>query len=82
MKQEKIILYRHKKGNIGVWFEEGHRWSKQRELLTKKFNDLNERMGRSSPTREQATYCINATINTALKFPLQIANIPRSDLRT
>ncbi len=67
---------------LGVWFEEGCKWVKQRELLTKKFSDLNERMGRSSPTREQATYCINATINTALKFPLQIANIPRSELRT
>ena len=66
---------------LGVWFEEGCKWVKQRAILSSKFEELNERMGRSSPTREQATYCINATINTALKFPLQIANIPRADLR-
>ena len=65
---------------LGVWFEGDGKWRKQRQLLEAKFKDLNDRISRSSPTREQAIYCINATINTALKFPLQIAHVPKAVL--
>jgi len=65
---------------LGVWFEGGGKWLRQRQLLDVKFKELNERMSRSSPTRSQAIYCINATVNAALKFPLQIANVPNSVL--
>ena len=65
---------------LGVWFEAGGKWMRQRSMLEQKFRDSNERISRSCPTREQAVYCINATINAALKFPLQVANVPRSML--
>ena len=41
---------------------------------------MNDRISRSCPTREQAIYRINATINAALKFPLQLAWVPASTL--
>jgi len=66
---------------LGVWFEPGGRWSHQQQILTEKFNTLNDKISRSSPTREQAIYCINATINSALKYPLRIASVPLSVLR-
>jgi len=65
---------------LGVWFEEGGRWLRQRQILEEKFRDQTDRISRSRPSREQAIYCINATINAALKFPLQIAWIPVSVL--
>ena len=58
----------------------GGKWLRQRQILNGKFKELNDRMSRSRPTRSQAIYCINATVNSALKFPLQIANVPNSVL--
>ena len=65
---------------LGVWYEAGGRWKAQQQILEKQFKELNDKISRSCPTREQAIYCINATINTALKFPLQIAQIPDATL--
>ena len=66
---------------LGVWYEEGFKWKEQRRLLAKKFSDLNESISMSTPTREEAVYCINATINAALKYPLRVANISNTALR-
>jgi hypothetical protein len=65
---------------LGVWFEMDHRWRVQRKILQAKFKDLNERISKSKPNREQAVYCVNAVINAAMKFPLQVAHIPKSVL--
>jgi ribonuclease HI len=65
---------------LGVWFEAGGEWKKQRQVLAATFKDTNDRISRSCPTREQAIYCINATINAALKFPLQLAWVPNTVL--
>lgn len=67
---------------LGVWYEQGFKWERQKQILTDKFTDLNDRISRSSPTREEATYCINATINAALKYPLRVAHIDQSTLRS
>jgi len=55
-------------------------WKAQRKVLQNKFVDLNSRINRSNPTRHQTIYCINAVINAALKFPMQVANVPESTL--
>ena len=67
---------------LGVWYEEGCNWTVQKEILTNKFKDLNERISHSSPTREEAIYCINATINSALKYPLRVAHIDFTTTKT
>ena len=66
---------------LGVWFEGDGQWGIQRGILARKFATLVDKITRSSPTREQAIYCINATINTALKFPLQVAQVPATTLK-
>ena len=66
---------------LGVMFEMNTKWKVQREVLKKKFKDLNERINTSKPNREQATYCVNAVINAAMRFPLQVAHMPGSVLR-
>jgi ribonuclease HI len=66
---------------LGVWFEMDHRWRTQRKILQNKFKDLNDRINKSKPNREQATYCVNAVINAAMKFPLQVAHIPKTTLK-
>ena len=48
--------------------------------MEKKFSKLKDSIGRSCPTREQAIYCVNAVINATMKFPLQVASIPKSTL--
>ena len=67
---------------LGVWFELNLKWKRQREILENKFKGLKQDIGRSNPTREQAIYCVNAVINAAIKYPLQVAHIPASTLRT
>ena len=38
-----------------------------------------DRIDRTRPTAEMAIYCLNAVVNAALKFPLQVAAIPDHD---
>ena len=66
---------------LGVHFNMDRSWTKQRKVLTDKFQDLYDRINRTSPTTEMAVYCINAVINAALKFPLQVAKVPVTLLR-
>ena len=66
---------------LGVWYDEGFGWNEQRRVLDKKFADLHTRISQSAPTREEAVYCINATINSALKYPLRVAHIDTTRLR-
>ena len=46
-----------------------------------KFEELNSRISNTKPTTEMVVYCINAVINAALKFPLQVAAVPRAILK-
>jgi hypothetical protein len=55
-------------------------WKVQRKILDDKFKDLHKKITRSNPTRAQAIYCINACINSTLKYTLQVAAIPDSDM--
>ena len=66
---------------LGVFFETNTGWGVQRRILAAKFTDLQERIGSSRPTREQAIYMVNAVINSAIRYPLQVAHIPRTTLR-
>jgi len=66
---------------LGVWYEEGFKWAHQKRVLASKFADLNTKILQSSPSREEAIYCINATINAALKYPLRVAKIDKTTLR-
>ena len=65
---------------LGVRFELNLKWKVQREALERKFRDMQTRIGSSKPNREQAIYCVNAVINAAIKYPLQVASIPKSTL--
>ena len=55
-------------------------WKVQRKILDDKFKELHKKITRSNPTRAQAIYCINACINSTLKYTLQVAAIPDSDM--
>ena len=50
-------------------------------MLRGKFEDLYDRISHTKPTTEMAIYCINAVINAAMKFPLQVAAVPVTVLR-
>ena len=65
---------------LGVHFQAEPGWQAQRAILEKKFAKLKDTISRSCPTREQAIYCVNAVINATMKFPLQVASIPRTTL--
>ena len=65
---------------LGVHFQPREGWGAQRKILETKFRKLTDSIRSSSPTRQQAVYCVNAVINATLKFPLQVAGIPRSTL--
>ena len=67
---------------LGVWYEMDHKWRNQRRILQNRFRDMNEKINKSNPNREQAIYCVNAVINAAIKFPLQVAHIPRTVLES
>ena len=56
-------------------------WRAQQKVLTETFEGLYERISQTKPTTEMAVYCINAVINAALKFPLQVAKMPAALLR-
>jgi ribonuclease HI len=56
-------------------------WKIQRGILDEKFKDKHKSITRSKPTRAQAVYCINAVINAALKFPLQVAAVSMTTLK-
>jgi ribonuclease HI/endonuclease/exonuclease/phosphatase family metal-dependent hydrolase len=66
---------------LGVHFELNCLWKKQRAVLAEKFRDRQERISSTKPTQEQAVYCVNAVINAAMKYPLQVANVPVTTLR-
>jgi hypothetical protein len=66
---------------LGVHFELNCKWKKQRAKLAAKFRDLQQRISSTRPTQGQAVYCINAVINAAIKYPLQVAQIPKTTLR-
>ena len=66
---------------LGVMYEVEMGWKKQREILQAKFKGEQKRIGSSKPTKDQAIYCVNAVINAAMKYPLQVAHIPTSILR-
>ena len=66
---------------LGVHFELNLTWATQRNLLAEKFKGLQDRITSTKPTREQAVYCVNAVINAAMKYPLQVAHIPETTLR-
>ena len=50
-------------------------------MLEGKFADLYDRISHTKPTAGMAVYCVNAVINAALKFPLQVAAVPREVLK-
>ena len=56
-------------------------WKRQTEILQDKFEELYSKISNTKPTTEMAIYCINAVINAALKFPLQVAAIPRTVIK-
>ena len=58
---------------LGVYFNMDMSWNKQTEILQDKFEELYSKINNTKPTTEMAIYCINAVINAALKFPLQVA---------
>ena len=66
---------------LGVMFEVEMGWKKQKEVLEVKFKDAQRRICSTRPTKEQAIYLVNAVINAAMKYPLQVAQIPRATLR-
>ena len=66
---------------LGVYFNMDKSWRAQQKVLTEKFEGLYERISQTKPTTEMAVYCINAVINAALKFPLQVAKMPVALLR-
>ena len=65
---------------LGVHFQVGKGWGVQRRVIESKFRKLNDDISRSAPTRAQAIYCINAVIAATLKYPLQVAGIPKTTL--
>jgi ribonuclease HI len=66
---------------LGVYFNMGLSWKTQIEVLQAKFEGMYDRISHSKPSADMAVYCINAVINAALKFPLQVAAIPKSTLK-
>ncbi len=66
---------------LGVWYEEGFKWKTQRKILRDKFKLLNDNISHSAPTREEAVYCINATMNAAMKYPLRVASMDATSLK-
>jgi ribonuclease HI len=66
---------------LGVFFNMDLSWRGQRQVLESKFRDLYDRIARTRPTTEMAVYCLNAVVNAALKFPLQVAAMPATLLR-
>jgi ribonuclease HI/exonuclease III len=66
---------------LGVMYELNTSWRTQRAVLNKKFRAMQEGIGASRPTKEQAIYCVNAVINAAMRYPLQVAHMPKSQLR-
>ena len=56
-------------------------WREQIRGIRGKFKDMYDRINRTRPTAEMAIYCLNAVVNAALKFPLQVAAIPVTVLR-
>ena len=66
---------------LGVHFNMDMSWKRQTEILQDKFEELYSKISNTKPTTEMAIYCINAVINAALKFPLQVAAIPRTVIK-
>ena len=66
---------------LGVFFNMDLTWRTQIQVLRGKFEELYDRITHTKPTTEMAIYCINAVINAAMKFPLQVAAIPVTVLR-
>ena len=56
-------------------------WKEQIKVLREKNENLYDRISDTKPTAEMAIYCINAMINAALKFPLQVAAVPGTVLK-
>ena len=56
-------------------------WKRQTNILQDKFEDLHNRISNIKPTTEMTIYYINAVINAALKFLLQVAAIPRTVIK-
>ena len=56
-------------------------WKRQTQILQDKFKELYSRISNTKPTTEMAIYCINAVIHATLKFPLQVAAIPRTVIK-
>ena len=66
---------------LGVFFNMDLSWREQIQVIRGKFHNIYDRINRTRPTAEMATYCLNAVVNAALKFPLQVAAIPVTMLR-
>jgi hypothetical protein len=56
-------------------------WREQIQVIRGRFQNMHGRINRTHPTAEMAIYCLNAVVNAALKFPLQVAAIPVTVLR-
>ena len=66
---------------LGVFFNMNLSWREQIRAIRRKFQDMCDRINRTCPTAEMAIYCLNAVVNAALRFPLQVAAIPVTVLR-
>ena len=60
---------------LGVWFEPGAGWVKQREVLGRKFKSLRERLLGARLTLEQAIYLVNIVVVPAVAYPLVVASV-------
>ena len=53
----------------GVLFNIDLSWREQIQVIRSKFQDMYNRINRTRPTAEMAIYCLNAAVNTVLRFP-------------
>ena len=66
---------------LAVFFNMDLSWREQIQVIRSKFQDMYARINRTRPTAEIAIYCLNAIVNAALRFHLQVAAIPVIVLR-
>ena len=73
--------YQIPRSTLGVHFNMDMSWKRQTNILQDKFEELYNRISNIKPTTEMTIYYINAVINAALKFLLQVAAIPRTVIK-
>ena len=66
---------------LEVFFNMNLSWREQIQVIRSMFHDMYDRINRTRLTAEMAIYCLNAVVNAALRFPLQVAAIPVTVLR-